>query len=210
MTTLGSNFQTEGLAIHRAPYFDGTNYRQWKIRMEMFMTAENYDLWEIVESGPYIPTKEVDKIDTKKNKSEYTDFDKKKLAQNANAKAKHMIFCALSPGEFDRVSQCASAQEIWNLLEITHEGTNQVKEDKKSMLTHQYEIFKMKPNETITEMHTRFIHIINSLKSLEKTYSNGDMVRKLLRSLPVSWKPKVTAIQEAKDLKTLPLEELIV
>jgi hypothetical protein len=77
------------------------------------------------------------------------------------------------------------------------------------MLTHQYEIFKMKPDETITEMHTRFIHIINNLKSLEKTYSNGDMVRKLLRSLPISWKPKVTAIQEAKDLKTLPLEELV-
>jgi hypothetical protein len=61
------------------------------------MTAENYDLWEIVESGPYIPTKEVDKAEIKKNKSEYTDYDKKKLAQNA--KVKHMIFCTLNPGK---------------------------------------------------------------------------------------------------------------
>ncbi|NGZ73657.1 hypothetical protein GQS42_23720, partial [Salmonella enterica subsp. enterica serovar Typhi] len=30
-----------------------------------------------------------------------------------------------------------------------------------------------------------------------------------LRSLPKSWDPKVTAIQEAKDLKAFPLEELI-
>lgn len=32
---------------------------------------------------------------------------------------------------------------------------------------------------------------------------------KILRSVPRSWEPKVTAIQEAKDLKTLCLERLI-
>ncbi|GAV79094.1 zf-CCHC domain-containing protein/UBN2 domain-containing protein [Cephalotus follicularis] len=35
------------------------------------------------------------------------------------------------------------------------------------------------------------------------------MVRKILRCLPKSWMPKVTAIEEAKDLNTLPLEELL-
>ena len=32
---------------------------------------------------------------------------------------------------------------------------------------------------------------------------------KILRSLPLKWDAKVTAIQEAKDLTKLPLEELI-
>ncbi|RVW75542.1 hypothetical protein CK203_056453 [Vitis vinifera] len=32
---------------------------------------------------------------------------------------------------------------------------------------------------------------------------------KILRSLPLKWHTKVTAIQEAKDLTKLPLEELI-
>ncbi|GAV61284.1 UBN2 domain-containing protein, partial [Cephalotus follicularis] len=51
--------------------------------------------------------------------------------------------------------------------------------------------------------------IINSLKNLGKSYPNQELVRKILRCLPKSWKPKVTAIEEAKDLSTLPLEQLL-
>ncbi|KAL5581747.1 hypothetical protein UlMin_014189 [Ulmus minor] len=40
-------------------------------------------------------------------------------------------------------------------------------------------------------------------------YTTSEMVRKLLRSLPKQWEAKVTAIQEAKDLSKLPLDELI-
>ena len=35
------------------------------------------------------------------------------------------------------------------------------------------------------------------------------MVRKILRSLSKAWRPKVTAIQEAKDLNVLSLDALI-
>ena len=41
------------------------------------------------------------------------------------------------------------------------------------------------------------------------TYTNFDLVRKLLRSLPKNWKAKVTTNQEPKYLSKLPLEELI-
>ncbi|GAV81770.1 UBN2 domain-containing protein, partial [Cephalotus follicularis] len=58
-------------------------------------------------------------------------------------------------------------------------------------------------------MFTRFTTIINSLKNLGKSYSNQELVRKILRCLPKSWTPKVTAIEEAKDLSTLPLEQLL-
>ncbi|GAV61529.1 zf-CCHC domain-containing protein/UBN2 domain-containing protein, partial [Cephalotus follicularis] len=51
--------------------------------------------------------------------------------------------------------------------------------------------------------------IINSLKNLGKSYSNQELVRKILRCLPKSWTTKVTAIEEAKDLSNLPLEQLL-
>ena len=47
------------------------------------------------------------------------------------------------------------------------------------------------------------------LNALGRTYAKFDIVRKLLRSLSRTWEAKVTAIQEAKDLSKLPLEELI-
>ena len=74
---------------------------------------------------------------------------------------------------------------------------------------HNYELFKMDPNETISVMFTRFTDITNSLKSLGRVYSNADLVQKILRSLPDKWNPKVTAIQEAKDLNILSLDELM-
>ncbi|GAV63113.1 LOW QUALITY PROTEIN: UBN2 domain-containing protein, partial [Cephalotus follicularis] len=71
------------------------------------------------------------------------------------------------------------------LLEVTYEGTNQVKE-KISMLVHEYELFLMHDNESISDMFTRFTTIINSLKNLGKSYSNQELVRKILRCLPKS------------------------
>ncbi|GAV65025.1 UBN2 domain-containing protein, partial [Cephalotus follicularis] len=67
----------------------------------------------------------------------------------------------------------------------------------------------MHDNESISDMFTRFTTIINSLKNLGKSYYNQELVRKILRCLPKSWTPKVTAIEEAKDLSTLPLEQLL-
>ena len=102
-----------------------------------------------------------------------------------------------------------SAKKIWDRLEVTHEGTNQVKESKINMLVHNYELFKMKPEGSITQILARFIDIINGLKTLNKCYSNSDLVRKVLRLLPRSWKAKVITIQEAKDLNVLLLEKLL-
>ena len=68
-------------------------------------------------------------------------------------------------------------------------------------------MFYMKQNKTIIIMFTRFTYNVNYLKYLRRMYSNSDYVRKILRSLPRAWEAKVTAIQEAKDFSTLPLEE---
>ncbi|KAL6336096.1 hypothetical protein AAG906_010373 [Vitis piasezkii] len=67
----------------------------------------------------------------------------------------------------------------------------------------------MKETETIVEMITRFTDIVNGLEALGKTYKESKKVMKILRSLPSKWHTKVTAIQEAKDLTKLPMEELI-
>jgi len=68
----------------------------------------------------------------------------------------------------------------------------------------------MQPDETNKEMFTHFTDITNNLKSLGKTYTNEEMVRKILRCLlKKKWDPKVTAIEEAQELKTLALDDLL-
>jgi hypothetical protein len=72
----------------------------------------------------------------------------------------------LSIREFNKIRSCKKARDIWHALEETHEGTNQVKESKIDMLVHHYELFKILPNESITNMFTRMTIITNSLHAL--------------------------------------------
>ncbi|XP_070025914.1 uncharacterized protein [Nicotiana sylvestris] len=77
------------------------------------------------------------------------------------------------------------------------------------MLTTEYELFRMKDNESIQDMHTRFTCIINELHSLRDVIPRNKLVRKILNVLPGSWESKVNAITKAKDLQTLTMDELI-
>ena len=84
-----------------------------------------------------------------------------------------------------------------------------MKESKINLLVHNYELFLMKENKTIIEMITRFADIVNGLEALGNTYKESKKVMKILRSLPSKWHTKVIAIQEAKTLTKLPMEELL-
>ena len=67
----------------------------------------------------------------------------------------------------------------------------------------------MGDRETIMDMYTRFTHITNELKSLGKIFTTKELVRKILRILPRTGEAKVIAIQEAKDLDAITMDELI-
>ena len=88
----------------------------------------------------------------------------------------NVLYYALDANKFNRISICTSTKEIWNTLEVTHEGTNQIKKLKINMLVHKYELFKIKPNKSISNMFTRFTDITNSLKILGKDYTNSKLV----------------------------------
>ena len=111
--------------------------------------------------------------------------------------------------EYNRICQCKTAMDVWRILKITDEGTNQVKDSKVRILVNEYEMFKMKPNESIVEMFTRFKDVVNELEGLGNRVSEEDKVSKILKCLPPKWNSKTKAIEEAKNLKDLHLEELI-
>ena len=207
-----TSFHTqEGHSTNRPPLFDGNDYNYWKARMTIYLQSIDYNLWEVIENGPYVPMKlikEEGKPDrlVLKEKHEYEEEDKRKLS--LNARAKNVLYCALDKNEFNRICMCDSAQDIWNLLEITHIGTSQVKETKINMLVTKYENFFMKENEAIVDMITRFTDIINGLKALDRKLTNDELVSKILRSLPESWTTLKTVIETTKTTQKYTIEEL--
>ncbi|XP_057418308.1 uncharacterized protein LOC130712495 [Lotus japonicus] len=111
--------------------------------------------------------------------------------------------------ELDKVDGLATAKEVWEALGLAYEGIANVRQAKVSLLVAEYETFKMKENESTDDMFGRFQTIVNGLRNLDRKYENVDQITKILRCLPRRWRPKVTAIQEAKDLSTLRLEDLL-
>nr|GEU99896.1 UBN2 domain-containing protein [Tanacetum cinerariifolium] len=63
--------------------------------------------------------------------------------------------------------------------------------------------------ESIDNVFAKFNTIITSLKTLDEGFSSKNCVRKFLRALHLKWCAKVMAIEESKNLTTLPLYELI-
>ncbi|GJR05934.1 zf-CCHC domain-containing protein [Tanacetum coccineum] len=55
----------------------------------------------------------------------------------------------------------------------------------------------------------KFNTIITILKALDESFSSKNCVRKFIRAFHPKWRTKVTAIEESKNLTTLPLDELI-
>jgi len=69
----------------------------------------------------------------------------------------------LSPVEYNIISSCETAKEVWDRLHVTYEGTDCVKKTKVNFLLSKYESFKMKQGDSIGDMFSRFTEIVNGL-----------------------------------------------
>ena len=94
-----------------------------------------------------------------KLRDEWTEAKLKKVQMNF--KAINTLHCFLNATEFNRISTCKTTKEIWDKLKVIHKGTTQVKESKITLLSNQYEMFKMLKKESITTWFDRFTTIVN-------------------------------------------------
>ncbi|VFQ66839.1 unnamed protein product [Cuscuta campestris] len=69
------------------------------------------------------------------------EFDAKDIKKIENyAKAINMLYCAVNPDDYRKISCCSTAKEMWDKLEVTYERTDQVREAKIDFLTQEYEM----------------------------------------------------------------------
>ncbi|XP_058002317.1 uncharacterized protein LOC131179478 [Hevea brasiliensis] len=147
--------------------------------MRNFIQSVDIEAWQRIVKGPEIPLELHADGYREKLEDEYNELDWKKVS--SNAKALNILHCALDATEYNRISGCTFAKEVWDKLEVTYEGTNQVKESKANKLVREYELFEMKPGETISEM-------------------SKDLL---------IWETKVTVIFDTKDFSKFTYDQLI-
>jgi len=139
---VGSN-QTfaEGASINRPPLCTSENYPFWKVRMQIFLESFDRGIWDAVLNGPFVLVNVVNEVQEQKPFAQWT-ADENRRAQY-DVKARNIISSALTLDEFYKIFVCTSAREMWEILRVTHEGTNDVKRARKNSLIQEYEMFRM-------------------------------------------------------------------
>ena len=75
-----------GYSTQRPPMFNRKFYTYWKTRMEIFIKAENYQVWRVIEIGDYeVTTTNSNNEIIPKPISEYKKKDFQKMKMNALA-----------------------------------------------------------------------------------------------------------------------------
>ena len=85
--------------------------------MRAYIKANGFKLWRVVERGNFVPSNLVGEP-----KPEHERSDQHYADMELNDKAILVLQSALQGKEFFRVSKLSTAKEMWDALEVAHEG----------------------------------------------------------------------------------------
>ncbi|KAL5718443.1 hypothetical protein ACHQM5_011344 [Ranunculus cassubicifolius] len=181
------------------PEFDGENYDFWCVRMKTLFISR--DLLEYVEDG-YEEIKD-------KEEMSVADLAKWKEHVKKDAKALLLIQEGVTKTIFPRIINAKTSKEAWDILDKEFRGSKQIKTVKLQSLRREFENLKMRESEVLKDYFTRFLDVVNQMKTYGEPISDQRVVEKILIILPERYDSIVSVIEQTKDLKTLGVEDLM-
>src|SRR6266498_2526619 len=168
------NFSSNFISVPlgKAPLLDGLNYADWVNKMKMHLIALHPSLWEVVNVGVRMP----------KNGEDMTP----EMMVHRNAQATSVIVSSLSQEEFNKVNGLEVAKDIWDTLQVSHEGDHKAKLGKIELLEGELEEFVMLKGETLQGLFDRLRVIINKMRALGcEDWDDHKVTRRFLRAYQV-------------------------
>src|SRR6266540_849834 len=123
--------------LGKAPLLDGLNYADWVNKMKMHLITLHPSLWEFVNVGVRMPTSD-DEVSPEMM-----------LDLHRNAQAASVILASLSQKEFNKVNGLEITKDIWDTLQVSHEGDHKAKLGKIELLEGELKEFVMLKGETL-------------------------------------------------------------
>ena len=109
------------------PLFNESNYALWKGRMEVYLLAQGYEVWDTVQNG-FTSTAD--------------EQGKNNLVNDA--KEKNIIISGIIESSYHKVLGCKTAKNVWDKLENIYTGDSNVKEAKLQIYREKFEQLRMK------------------------------------------------------------------
>ncbi|XP_048235720.1 uncharacterized protein LOC125371225 [Ricinus communis] len=181
------------------PTLTGENYQLWVVKMKAYL--KSLGLWEIVEHNSLVPPLRADPTIAQ---IKYHEEERMK-----RHKAVTTIYSALPDCVFTKIMQLEAAKDIWDELEKQYEGDARDKIVRILTLKREFELLKMKDNETVKEYSTKVLGLINQMRLYEEDIQDYKVVEKMLISLPEKFEAKIAAIEESCNLTRLTISNLV-
>lgn len=166
---------------YKVPLFDGSNYSNWKFRMQILL--EEHDFYNLVceELDTLIaglPTASVDAQTSTLRKND--------------KKCKSLITQRISDSHLEYVKEKDTAYEMWKALSDSFErtGVSSQLRLRKTLLTMRYA-----PTESMASHFLKFDKLIRELKSTGAKIEETDIVCHLLLTMPEEYDMVVTALE---------------
>ena len=176
---------------------DGKNWERWTALMRSLFGAQ--DVSDLVQNGFEEPPA---------NATDVQRAALKKKNKKKDCKALFYIQQNVDNQHFEKIAKATRSKEAWDILENYHNGGEKVKQVKLQSYRRKYGMMQMEEDQKVSDYFSNMIEIVNLMKNCGENISDQMVVKKVLRSLSQKFDFIVVAIQEAKDVKAVKIEEL--
>ncbi|WVZ80758.1 hypothetical protein U9M48_028211 [Paspalum notatum var. saurae] len=128
-----------------------------------------------------------------------------------NAQAVCILNNGLSEEERRKVKGMEIAKEIWDKLQLAHEGDRKAKLGKIELIQGELDNFVLLKGETLQELFDRFMELINKIRALgsEEWDDENKVARRFLRAYQVKNMTLATIIRERDDFEAMDAHTLL-
>ncbi|WJZ82104.1 hypothetical protein VitviT2T_001894 [Vitis vinifera] len=99
-------------------------------------------------------------------------------------------------------------KQVWDKLQGEFEGSDKVKTVRLLTLKREFELMKMKDNESVKDYSSKLMDVVNQMRFLGEAFTDQKVVEKIMVSVPQKFEAKISAIEESCDLQSLTIAEL--
>jgi hypothetical protein len=148
----GTNDKSSGSSKPSMFNGDPDTFSWWKTKMYCHIMGLDEKLWDVLEDG--VGDLELDEEGVVVDRKKHTAAQKKMYKKHH--KIRGILVAALPHKEYLKMSDKSTAIAMFASLCSNNEGNKKVKEAKTTLLVQQYELFRMKEDEDIETMYSRF------------------------------------------------------
>ncbi|WRX23008.1 protein of unknown function DUF4219 - like 5 [Theobroma cacao] len=179
---------TTGFSAGSPPIFSGVNYPVWAVKMRTYLKA--FDLWESIESGE-APVMRHANPTLAQIKQHNEDVAK-------TYKALIYLQSAVSESIFAKIMNYEDPKVVWDSLKEEYQGSDRTRTMQVLNLSRQFELMKMKEEDSIQDYTDKLLRLVNELRQLGEDVSDKRVVNKILVSILERFEAKISSLEILK------------